>query len=116
VLAAAHDLSDGGLAQTLVEGCLRYGVGAAVSVESVCARDGVSVFVALFAESTARVVAAVRPADEDRFTGLLAGHQVATARLGVTGGAQLELTGLFTVPLDEVRAVHEAPLRAVFGG
>src|SRR5665647_2388671 len=30
LVEAAHDLSEGGLAQGLVEGCLRYGVGAAV--------------------------------------------------------------------------------------
>ena len=43
---AAHDLSDGGLAQALVESCLRNGVGARVWLP-----DGIDPFVALFSES-----------------------------------------------------------------
>ena len=50
---AAHDLSEGGLAQALVESCLRYGVGARIGLEEVCERDGVDPFTALFSESTA---------------------------------------------------------------
>jgi len=115
LLAAAHDLSEGGLAQTLVEGCLRYGVGASVSLDAVRERDGVPAFVALFAESTARVVVAVRPDDEQRLVELFATHSVVSARLGTTGGAALEVRGEFTVPLPELRAVHEAPLPAAFG-
>ena len=43
---AAHDLSDGGLAQALVESCLRNGVGARVWLP-----DDLDPFVALFSES-----------------------------------------------------------------
>ena len=57
--ASAHDLSDGGLAQALVESCLRYGAGARVNLDALCARDGISPFVALWSESTARAVVAV---------------------------------------------------------
>ncbi|HEY6797337.1 MAG TPA: phosphoribosylformylglycinamidine synthase subunit PurL [Kineosporiaceae bacterium] len=116
LLAAAHDLSEGGLAQTLVEGCLRYGMGASVDLRPLCARDGVSPFVALFAESTARVIVAVRPADEARVTDLFAAHGTVAVRLGTTGGAALEVAGEFSVPLPELQAVLAAPLPAAFGG
>ena len=56
---SAHDLSEGGLAQALVESSLRYGVGVQVSLDGLCARDGITPFEALFSESTARVLVAV---------------------------------------------------------
>ncbi|MDX6283094.1 MAG: phosphoribosylformylglycinamidine synthase subunit PurL, partial [Kribbellaceae bacterium] len=58
-VTAAHDVSDGGLAQTLVEMVLRRGVGATVDLSAVADGDA---FVALFSESVARAVVAV-PAD-----------------------------------------------------
>ncbi|MGZ4650572.1 MAG: phosphoribosylformylglycinamidine synthase subunit PurL, partial [Kineosporiaceae bacterium] len=69
---AAHDLSEGGLAQGLVEACLRYGVGARVWLDEVCERDVVSPFAVLFAESTARAVVAVPRSEEVRFTDMCA--------------------------------------------
>ena len=61
VLSSAHDVSDGGLAQTLVESCLRHGVGARVELPT-CD----DAFVALFSESAARAVVTVAPEDEER--------------------------------------------------
>jgi phosphoribosylformylglycinamidine synthase len=58
---AAHDLSEGGLASGLVEACLRYGVGAQVSLDVLLARDGLTPFEALFSESQARALVAVDP-------------------------------------------------------
>jgi phosphoribosylformylglycinamidine synthase len=115
LVAAAHDLSDGGLAQALVEACLRYGVGSTVDLEPICARDLVTPFLALWAESTARVVVAVRDDAADRFVQQCTGHGVPQVRIGTTGGDGVELEGLFTVPLDELRRAHEATLPAVFG-
>ena len=60
---AAHDISDGGLAQALVESCLRFGVGARVWVP-----DEIDLFVFLFAESAARAIVAVPRPEEVRFT------------------------------------------------
>jgi phosphoribosylformylglycinamidine synthase len=40
---------------------------------------------------------------------------VPVARLGRTGGETLTVEGLFTVPLAELRSVHEATLPALFG-
>ena len=98
---AAHDLSDGGLAQALVEACLRYGVGARVWLDEVCERDGVTPFVALFSESTARAVVAVPRSEEVRFTDMCAARRIPFARIGVVdddGGGEpvLDVQGLFT--------------------
>ncbi|MGZ4446851.1 MAG: phosphoribosylformylglycinamidine synthase subunit PurL, partial [Nocardioides sp.] len=75
LLTSAHDLSDGGLAQSLAEGALRHGVGARVAL------DG-DAFVGLFAESTARVLVTVAPGDEERLADLAARHGVPLTRLG----------------------------------
>jgi phosphoribosylformylglycinamidine synthase len=119
---AAHDVSDGGLAQTLVESCLRYGVGARVWLDELCARDGVTPFVALFSESTARAVVAVPRSEEVRFTDMCVARGYPVLRIGVVddasgadGGQALDVQGQFVVSLDELRAAHTRTLPAVFG-
>ena len=103
VLRSAHDLSDGGLAQALVECCLRGGLGARVAL------DG-DPFVALFSESTARALVTVAPDDEQRLVDL--GYPC--ARLGEVGGDALVVDGVLDLPLGELRAAHEGTLPALF--
>jgi len=114
--AAAHDLSEGGLAQGLVEACLRFGVGARIQLDEVCRRDGVDVFTALFSESAGRVVVAVRPEDEARFADRCAAAGYPQARIGVVGGEALVVQGQFEVPLAELQQAHARPLVEAFGG
>lgn len=115
LLAAAHDLSDGGLAQALVEACLRFGTGASVALEEVCGRDGVDAFVALFSESTARAVVAVPEAAQAAFADLCAARGCPAVRIGVTGGPALDVAGRFTLSLADLRAAHTGTLPAAFG-
>ena len=79
---AAHDLSDGGLAQALVESCLRNGVGARVWLP-----DDLDPFVALFSESAGRAIVAVPRSEEVRFTDMCSARGFPHARIGVTDGA-----------------------------
>jgi phosphoribosylformylglycinamidine synthase subunit PurL len=107
LVEAAHDLSDGGLAQALVESCLRYGVGATIRVP-----DGDDPFVFLFSESQARAIVAVPAEAAGRFAELCTEHGVPLMRLGTVGDASdgtptLEVEGQFTVPLAELREAHE---------
>jgi phosphoribosylformylglycinamidine synthase II len=108
LLDAAHDISDGGLAVALAESCLAGGQGCRVRLPG-------DRFVALFSESAARVVAAVCPGAEAEFAALCAAHGVPAQAVGTVGGAGLEVTGEFTVPLDELAAAHRQPLPALFG-
>jgi len=110
VVGAAHDLSDGGLAQALVESCLRGGRGARIDLPA-----GLDPFVALFSESSARAVVAVAPDAAAAFEALAASHGVAFGKLGVVGGARLEFAGLFSVGLDEARAASSGTLPSIFG-
>jgi phosphoribosylformylglycinamidine synthase len=115
LVAAAHDLSEGGLAQGLVEGCLRHGVGAQVDIGHVAERDELDPFTLLFSESTARALLAVPAAHVARVRQLADEAALEVARIGLTGGAALDVAGQFEAPLVELRAAHEGTLRAVFG-
>jgi phosphoribosylformylglycinamidine synthase len=106
VILAAHDLSDGGLAQSLVESALHANSGISVHVEG-------DPFVELFAESAARAV--VLASDEDALLNACAALGVPVRRLGVTGGDAVTVDGLFSIPLDELRAAHEGTLPQLFG-
>jgi phosphoribosylformylglycinamidine synthase len=108
LLDAAHDLSDGGLAVALAECCLAGGQGATVELPP-------DPFAVLFGESAARAVVAVRPGAEAEFAALCQQHGVPATVLGQTGGASLEVTGSFTIGLDELAAAHRGPLPALFG-
>jgi phosphoribosylformylglycinamidine synthase len=108
LLAAAHDLSDGGLAVALAESCLRGGLGCRVALPG-------DPFTYLFSESAARAVVAVRPGREAAFAALAAGHGVPAEALGTAGGGSLLVEGCFEIPLDELAAVHAGPLPALFG-
>jgi len=114
IATAAHDLSDGGLAQVLVESCLRHDVGARVELP-----DDLDPFVALFSESAGRAVVATGPADGPRLAGLCAEHGVSLTRIGTTTGqgpdAVLEVSGQFAVPLVELRDAWSSTLPAALG-
>src|SRR5665647_2022367 len=69
LIDGAHDLSTGGLAQALAEAVLRFGVGARVWLGDICERDGVDTSVALFSESTGRVIVSVPREDDVKFLG-----------------------------------------------
>jgi phosphoribosylformylglycinamidine synthase len=112
--ASAHDLSDGGLSQALVECCLRRGFGARVELPG-----ELDPFVTLFAESAARVLVSV-PADaEEAFAALCRSFDQPSTRLGVVTASgdstELEVAGQFVISLDDLRATYESTLPALFG-
>jgi phosphoribosylformylglycinamidine synthase len=119
MLTAAHDVSDGGVGQALVEMALRAGVGARTWVP-----DGVAPFVHLFSESAGRAIVVVPRSEELRFTEMCAARGLPAARIGVVdsglgpdagfpAGTQVLAVGdLFAVSLADLRAVHEATIPA----
>jgi len=106
---AAHDLSDGGLAQALVESTLRYGVGCRVWLP-----DGLDPFVALFSESAGRAVVAVPRSEEVRFTDMCTARRFPHVRIGVVDGDALDVQDQFTVPLAELREAWSSTLPALY--
>jgi phosphoribosylformylglycinamidine synthase subunit PurL len=112
LIDSAHDLAEGGLAQALVESCLRGGAGARVVLP-----EGVDPFVALFSESTGRAIVTVPRGEEVRFTDMCTARGLPVARIGVVDvlDARLTVQDQFEVSLRELRGVWAAPLPAQFG-
>ncbi|MGD2204319.1 phosphoribosylformylglycinamidine synthase subunit PurL [Microbacterium maritypicum] len=117
LISSAHDLSEGGLAQALAEGVMRFGVGARVWLNEIIERDGVDAASALFSESTGRVLVTVPREDDVKFRGLCEGRDYPVMRIGVTDseGAKLEVQGVFTVTAAELRERSQATLPSHFG-
>ncbi|MGZ0066800.1 phosphoribosylformylglycinamidine synthase subunit PurL [Microbacterium arborescens] len=120
LISAAHDLSTGGLGQALAEATTRFGVGARVWLSEIVERDGVDVATALFSESTGRVIVSVPREEDVKFRGLCEGRNYPVIRIGVTDAADgvesvLDIQGLFSVPVAEIRATSRATLPAAFG-
>ncbi|XVS64241.1 phosphoribosylformylglycinamidine synthase subunit PurL [Actinosynnema sp. CA-299493] len=109
MLSAAHDLSDGGLAQALVETCLIGEVGARVFLEG-------DLFTELFSESTARVLVAVPRTEELRFTDMCTARGLPWRKVGVVDPESdaLEVQDLGSLPLAELREAWEGTLPALF--
>jgi phosphoribosylformylglycinamidine synthase II len=106
LISSAHDIADGGLAQTLAESALRHGVGARLSL-------GADPFTVLFSESAARAVVTTSDPGGVKTTARWAG--VPVTELGTTDGDVLAVEDLPDLPLAELRAAWTATLPALFG-
>jgi phosphoribosylformylglycinamidine synthase subunit PurL len=123
IIASAHDLADGGLAQSLAEAVLRFGVGARVWLGDLLERDEIDAATALFSESTGRVIVSVPREDDVKFQGLCEGRGYPVLRIGVTDArgdsaalvSQLDIQDLFAVNLADLQAAHQGTLPARFG-
>jgi phosphoribosylformylglycinamidine synthase subunit PurL len=115
MLSSAHDLSDGGLAQALVESALgaRRGRGLGARVVLPAGQDP---FVQLFSESAGRALVSVPRSEELRFTEMCDARGLPCTRIGVTDDSGLlDVQDLFELPLEELREAHEGTLPRLFG-
>jgi phosphoribosylformylglycinamidine synthase len=110
MLSSAHDLSDGGLAQALVESSLAGGIGARVVLPA-----GPSPFLQLFSESAGRALVTVPRSEELRFTEMCDARGLPCTRIGVTDGTSLDVQDVLVHELEDLREAHEATLPALFG-
>jgi phosphoribosylformylglycinamidine synthase len=113
LLSGAHDLSDGGLAQALVEAALATGRGARIALPR--GPHGLAPATVLFSESAARMLVTVAPGDEPELARRCVEAGQPAARLGEVGGpvdAALAIEGVEVLPLAELRALAEGALPA----
>jgi phosphoribosylformylglycinamidine synthase len=116
LLASAHDLSEAGLAQAVVESVLRFNMGARIWLDEIQQRDGVDRTCALFSESTGRVLVSVGREDDVKFVGLCEARGIPVLRIGVTDNSgELEIQDVATWQLNDLRGAHEATLPELFG-
>ena len=120
MLTAAHDIADGGVAQTLVEMALRPGVGARVWTP-----DGLDLATFLWSESPGRAIVVVPRSEEMRFTAMCAARGLPAHRIGAVDsglgadsghpGEQVLQVGDVVLTLDELRDAHESTFPSYFG-
>jgi phosphoribosylformylglycinamidine synthase len=112
LIAATHDLSEGGLAQGLVELCLISAAGARVELP-----DDLDAFVGLFSESAARMLVAVPAGAAAAFRARCEQYGQPWTRLGLLTPTTptLEVVGIATLPLEDLRTSWEGTLSALFG-
>lgn len=125
LIRSAHDLSNGGLAQALVDSVLRFGIGGAFDLTGAQGQNGLSDFDMLFSESQARAIVAVPEGALDAVYAACQAEGIDFARIGTTGGDMLVLHGSdlladsgesvgWIADLDDLRAQSEAGLRDRF--
>jgi phosphoribosylformylglycinamidine synthase II len=116
LFAAAHDVSEGGIAQTVAEMAMRSGVGARLEVPAV-----LDAFTFLWSESATRAVVVVPQDRNDEFLALCESKNFPVTKIGVVDALSksVELAGVFgeTISLDieELRTISEATLPRLFG-
>jgi phosphoribosylformylglycinamidine synthase subunit PurL len=112
LVSAAHDLSEGGLIQAVVEAALAGETGCRLVLP-----EGGDPFTFLFSESAGRVLVAVPRTEESRFRAMCEARGLPAARIGVVdeGSDSIEVQGQFSVSLTELRATSEGVLPRLFG-
>ena len=116
LVASAHDLSEGGLAQAVVESSLRFGMGARFWLNEILERDNVDLTAALFSESTGRVIVSVGREDDVKFVGLCEARGIPVLRIGVTDASEkLEIQDVATWNLSDLKQAHSSTIPELFG-
>jgi phosphoribosylformylglycinamidine synthase len=116
LVASAHDLSEGGLAQAVVESSLRFGMGARFWLNEILERDNVDLTAALFSESTGRVIVSVGREDDVKFVGLCEARGIPVLRIGVTDASEkLEIQDVATWNLSDLKHAHSSTIPELFG-
>jgi phosphoribosylformylglycinamidine synthase II len=108
-LPTAHDVSEGGLGCALAESCITGGFGARVSLAPLlppAAAEGAAREAALFGEAPGGVIVAGPREVVEALDGAVV--------LGEVGGDSLDVEGVLSVPLSELRTAHDDSIPSAF--
>jgi phosphoribosylformylglycinamidine (FGAM) synthase-like enzyme len=113
LVAACHDLSEGGLGVAAAEMAFTGSLGLEIELSSMLATDGIRDDLTLFSESNGRLLVEAPEVNADAFEVAMKGVQF--ARVGeVTGGEQFRITSwgrvVFDEPLEGLMAAWKTPL------
>ena len=107
-VTGVHDISDGGLAATVIEMALASGLGAKLDAMN---------HEALFGEDQARYVLTCKPAEAAKIITQAHVKGIDVIRIGtVTGDATLNVQGQATISLAELKSAHEGWFPAYMAG
>jgi phosphoribosylformylglycinamidine synthase len=116
LFSAAHDVSEGGIAQSLAEMAMRSGVGARLEIPV-----GLDAFTFLWSESATRAVVIIPQNREQEFLGMCESASVPVTKIGVVDALSnsIEVSEVFgeTISLDieQLRTISEETLPRLFG-
>ena len=112
LVSAAHDLSEGGLAQAVIESALAGETGCRIVLPA-----DADPFVMLFSESAGRVLVAVPRTEESRFRAMCEARGLPAVRSASPTAIRTRwnFKGLFKVSLTELRATSDGVLPRLFG-
>ena len=116
LIEAAHDISEGGLGNAILEASLRFNVGARIWLGELMERDNLDLTAALFSESQARVIVSVGREDDVKFQALCEARGVPVLRIGVTDkeSQSVEIQNVANLNLDDIRASWAGALPALY--
>jgi phosphoribosylformylglycinamidine synthase len=116
LFSAAHDVSEGGIAQTIAEMAMRSGIGVRLDIPS-----GLDAFTFLWSESATRAVVVVPQNQNDVFLSLCASKSFPVTKIGEVKSISksIELEGVFgeslSLDIAELSAISEETLPRLFG-
>jgi phosphoribosylformylglycinamidine synthase len=116
LFSAAHDVSEGGIAQTIAEMAMRSGVGVRLEVPT-----GLDAFTFLWSESATRAVVVVPQNKNDEFLDLCESKSFPVIKIGAVDSLSksIELAGAsgesISLGIDELRVISEETLPRLFG-
>ncbi|MCX6455658.1 MAG: phosphoribosylformylglycinamidine synthase subunit PurL [Actinobacteria bacterium] len=106
IFQAAHDVSNGGLAATLVETVLKNKVGAQVSLTNTA--------VELLSETPGRVLVAINESDTNAIVALAGKYQIPIYKIGKSGGTELVINET-KISIEELSKAHTETFPKLFG-
>ena len=106
IFESAHDVSNGGLAATLVEAVLKNMIGARVDLNDVAN--------ALFSETPGRVLVSLKDTATNEIVSLAGKYQIPIYKIGTTGGSDLEINQT-VISIDELSKAHTETFPKLFG-
>jgi len=106
IFESAHDVSNGGLAATLVESVLKNQIGARVDLNDVAN--------ALFSETPGRVLVAIKSSATNEIVNLAGKYQIPIYKIGTTGGTDLEINEA-VISIAELSKAHTETFPKLFG-
>lgn len=112
LISAAHDLSEGGLMQAVIEAALAGQTGCRLVLP-----EQADPFVFLFSESAGRALVAVPGTEESRLVAMCEARGLPVMRIGVSepDSDSVEVHGQFAITLEELRSTSEGVLPRLFG-
>lgn len=116
LFSAAHDVSEGGIAQTIAEMAMRSGIGVRLEVPA-----GLDAFTFLWSESATRAVVVVPQNRNDQFLMLCASKSFPVTKIGEVdlSSKSIELAGVYgetiSLEIEEMRTISEETLPRLFG-